>query len=151
MEIVMGKTYSNDSARLLISGLAMCGLLTISSADEVPRRWDRDLSLTPAQIVALKKLGEGGDNEACARLAKYYDFYAGDKEAARIWFEKAARNGHVQSQYNLGVRLMYRIKDPAVCREARAWFQMALDSGEPRARKAVDDLGDCAGAAVIPR
>lgn len=147
----MGKKHSKDIARLLVSCIAMCGLLTISSAAEVPLRLDRGLRLTPAKIVALKKLGDGGDNEACARLAIYYDFYAGDKEAARVWFEKAARNGHVQSQYNLGVRLMYRIKDPAVCREARAWFQMALDSGEPLARKALDDLGDCAGEAVIPR
>lgn len=119
--------------------------------NEVPQRLDQGLSLTPAGIKSLQAKGKAGDNAACVRLAMYYDFYANNRDAATFWFEQAARNGHVQSQYNLGMRLMLKVKDPAICREARGWFQMALDSGEPRARKHVDDLGDCAGVAPTAR
>jgi TPR repeat protein len=104
---------------------------------------DQDLRLTKVQISSLEKLAKSGDNEAAAKLARYFDFYVHDYDSAKFWFETAARNGHVQSQYNLGVRLMTKRKDAGSCREAQSWFNMALANGSSKAQKALDELGPC--------
>lgn len=117
--------------------------LAAPTTTTIPQRINKDLSLTKPEISALEMQAESGNNEAAVKLARYYDFYVRDYQIARFWFEKAARNGHVQSQYNLGVRLMTKRKDAASCIEAQFWFQMALENGLLKARAALDELGQC--------
>jgi TPR repeat protein len=127
--------------------LAILGIPGHANADastmSQPRRMDQDLRLAKRQISSLEKLAQAGDNEAAAKLARYFDFYVHDYETAKLWFEKAARNGHVQSQYNLGVRLMTKRKDAESCREAQSWFNMALANGSLKAQRALVELGPC--------
>jgi len=110
---------------------------------ELPRRLDQDLCLTKEEGSVLETRAEAGDNEAAAKLARYYDFYVHDYNSAKYWFEKAARNGHVQSQYNLGVRLYLKKRDAESCKEAQYWFRMALANGLFEAQEALDYLGEC--------
>lgn len=116
---------------------------TTVEATEMPRRIDQDLMLTIEEISMLETLARTGDNDAAIKLARYYDFYARDYETAKFWFEHAARNGNVQSQYNLGVRLLLKREDPESCAEAQYWFKMALANGSLEAQDALNNLGGC--------
>lgn len=132
---------------LLAFNLALAVTPSYALADAIyvsqPRRMDQDLRLTKEQISKLENLAQAGNNEAAAKLARYFDFYLHDYDSAKFWFETAARNGHVQSQYNLGVRLMTKRKDAVSCREAQSWFRMALENGLLKAQRALDELGPC--------
>ena len=114
-----------------------------AEATELPRSIDEDLMLTMEEISMMEVRAHAGDNDAAAKLARYYDFYVRDYKSAKFWFEHAARNGHVQSQYNLGVRLLLKRNDAESCVEARYWFNMALANGFSEAQDALDYLGSC--------
>jgi len=104
---------------------------------------NQDLALTKADISALIARAQAGDNKAAVKLAFYFDFYERDYDSATFWFKKAARNGDVKSEYNLGVRLLMQSKDPEKCREATFWLKMALANGMSRARRSLEELGPC--------
>ena len=98
--------------------------------------------LTEPQRMELIGKANAGDNAAAARLGFFYDFTTRDRDAAYYWFKKAALNGHVMSQYNLGVRSLGTSR-PDKCSEAKYWFTMASQSGMAKAQENVDRLGDC--------
>ncbi len=98
--------------------------------------------LTESQRDELIRKANAGDNEAAARLGFFYDFTTRDRDAAYYWFRKAALNGHVQTQYNLGVRTLGTSR-PDKCTEAKYWFAMAIQNGMAKAQESLDRLGDC--------
>jgi TPR repeat protein len=83
-----------------------------------PKRLIQDLELTKAEVSVLTNQAKAGVNQAAVKLAHYYDFYVHSYDAAKFWIENAAKNGDVQSQYNMGVRLMTQRKDSERCKEA---------------------------------
>lgn len=101
------------------------------------------LGLTVAQRDELISEANSGNNEAAARLGMFYDFATKDRESAYYWFKKAALNGHVMSQYNLGVRSLGK-RSFESCTEAKYWFDLASKNGMEKAQRAFDEVGDCA-------
>ncbi len=107
-----------------------------------PRFANSDLGLTNAQRDKLIAEANAGNNTAAARLGMYYDFTTSDRESAYYWFRKAALNGHLQSQYNLGVRSLGK-RSLENCIEAKYWFEMASKNGMEKAQQALERLDDC--------
>lgn len=101
------------------------------------------LGLTVAQRDELISEANSGNNNAAARLGMFYDFVTKDRESAYYWFTKAALNGHVMSQYNLGVRSLGK-RSFESCTEAKYWFDLASKNGMEKAQRALDEVGDCA-------
>jgi len=99
--------------------------------------------LTEAERNELVGKANAGDNKAASRLGFFYDFTTRDRDAAYYWFKKAALNGHVESQYNLGVRTL-GTSSPVKCSEAKYWFTMASQNGMEKAQRSLENLGDCA-------
>jgi len=105
--------------------------------------------LTEAERNELVDKANAGDNRAAARLGFFYDFTTRNRDAAYYWFKKAALNGDVTSQYNLGVRVL-GTSSPDKCTEAKYWFTMASQNGMEQAKKSLDSLGDCPGSPQQP-
>ncbi|WP_426340485.1 tetratricopeptide repeat protein [Pseudoduganella sp. S-14] len=98
--------------------------------------------LTEAERNELVDKANAGDNSAAVRLGFFYDFTTRNRGAADYWFRKSALNGHVTSQYNLGVRVL-GTSNPDKCTEAKYWFTMASQNGMDQAKKNLERLGDC--------
>jgi TPR repeat protein len=107
-----------------------------------PVSMNASLDLTVSQKARLIARANRGDNEAAARLGMYFDFVAGHHPAAYFWFRKAALNGHVKSQFNLGVRSLGK-KTFQSCNEARYWFEMAKKNGKESAQKELSRMPNC--------
>lgn len=86
-----------------------------------------------ASAVAIwRPLAEGGDADAQFNLGQAYRLGRGvqlDLSAARVWFERAARSGHVDAQTTLGL-LAFQNGDRVT---GLKWLKAAADQGEPRA------------------
>ncbi len=98
--------------------------------------------LTDLQKSILITRANKGDNDAASRLGLYFDFVTGHHSAAYFWFKKAATNGHVKSQFNLGVRSLGK-KTFESCNEATYWFRLASKNGMLQAQKELDRGIDC--------
>ncbi|MFL6760730.1 SPOR domain-containing protein [Sphingomonas sp.] len=86
----------------------------------------------PAAIAIWRPLAEGGDADAQFNLGQAYRLGRGvplDLAAAKIWFERAARSGHLDAETTLGL-LVFQNGDRA---EGLKWLKQAADQGEPRA------------------
>jgi TPR repeat protein len=86
----------------------------------------------PAAVAIWRPLAEGGDADAQFNLGQAYRLGRGvqlDLAAARIWFERAARSGHLDAETTLGL-LMFQNGDRA---GGLKWLKQAADQGEPRA------------------
>ena len=73
-----------------------------------------------------------GDADAQFNLGQAYRLGRGvplDLSAAKIWFERAARSGHLDAQTTLGL-LIFQNGDRA---GGLKWLKQAADQGEPRA------------------
>jgi TPR repeat protein len=86
----------------------------------------------PAAIAIWRPLAEAGDADAQFNLGQAYRLGRGvplDLAAAKIWFERAARKGHLDAETTLGL-LVFQNGDRA---EGLKWLKQAADQGEPRA------------------
>jgi hypothetical protein len=83
-------------------------------------------------IAAWRPLAEAGDSDAAFNLGQAYRLGRGTQTnlgAAQTWFERAARNGHVDAQTTLGLLLFQNGNQTGGLR----WLRQAADQGEPRA------------------
>jgi hypothetical protein len=86
----------------------------------------------PGAVAIWRPLAEAGDADAQFNLGQAYRLGRGvelNLAAAKIWFERAARNGHLDAQTTLGL-LIFQNGDRA---EGLKWLKQAADQGEPRA------------------
>ena len=87
----------------------------------------------PAKAVAIwRGLADKGDNDAAFNLGQAYRLGRGvspDSGAAKKWFERAARAGHLDAQVSLGLLLF----DSGDRVSALGWLKRAAERGEPRA------------------
>ena len=87
----------------------------------------------PAKAVAIwRGLADKGDNDAAFNLGQAYRLGRGvspDSGAAKKWFERAARAGHLDAQVSLGLLLF----DSGDRTSALGWLKRAAERGEPRA------------------
>lgn len=92
--------------------------------------WQR--SDYPHAVAIWRPLAEGGDADAQFNLGQAYRLGRGvplDLAAATIWFERAARSGHLDAETTLGL-LTFQNGDRAA---GLKWLKQAADQGEPRA------------------
>src|SRR5437763_3427568 len=86
----------------------------------------------PGAIAVWRPLAEAGDADAQFNLGQAYRLGRGvplDLSAAKLWFERAARSGHVDAETTLGL-LTFQNGDRV---EGLKWLKAAADQGEPRA------------------
>ena len=86
----------------------------------------------PGAVAIWRPLAEGGDADAQFNLGQAYRLGRGvqlDLAAAKIWFERAARAGHLDAETTLGL-LTFQNGDRA---GGLKWLKQAADQGEPRA------------------
>ena len=126
----------------MMGATAACGTLRQLNDEDAPISMNASFQLNEVQKIQLMDAANNGDNEAAERLAQYFDFVNGNHAAAYFWFKKAALNGHVRSQFNLGVRSL-GIKTFESCTEAVSWFSLASSNGMEKAKQALDRMGDC--------
>lgn len=115
-----------------------CGLILVSLAGAASAQtvkagveaWQRN---DPARAVSIwKPLAERGDADAQFNLGQAYRMGRGvsiDLAQAQGWFERAARQGHVDSATSLGLMLFQNGNRIAGMR----WLKAAADAGEARA------------------
>jgi uncharacterized protein len=86
----------------------------------------------PAAIGIWRPLAEAGDADAAFNLGQAYRLGRGvptNLAAAQIWFERAARKGHLDAQTTLGLLLF----DSGNRAGGLRWLKAAAEKGEPRA------------------
>lgn len=86
----------------------------------------------PGAIAIWRPLAEAGDADAQFNLGQAYRLGRGvplDLSVAKIWFERAARSGHVDAETTLGL-LTFQNGDRVT---GLKWLKAAADQGEPRA------------------
>jgi TPR repeat protein len=64
-----------------------------------------------------------------------------DRAKAVAWFLKAAEQGNVKAQYNLGVMYDTGAGVPRSHTQAVAWYSKAADQGDADAKRALQRLG----------
>lgn len=78
-----------------------------------------------------------GDPESCFRyglaLKQGTADIPKDLAEARVWFEKAARNGHLEAMVHLAELQRWGAGGPRLTGEARSWLQRAAEGGHPQA------------------
>ncbi len=85
-----------------------------------------------AAIAIWRPLAESGDADAQFNLGQAYRLGRGvpiNLAAAKTWFERAARTGHLDAQTTLGL-LLFQNGDQA---QGLTWLKQAAEKGEPRA------------------
>lgn len=83
-------------------------------------------------VAIWRPLAESGDSDAAFNLGQAYRLGRGVQTnlgAAQTWFERAARNGHLDAQTTLGLLLFQNGNQTGGLR----WLKQAADQGEPRA------------------
>jgi TPR repeat protein len=121
------------SPKYLVAAVLVAALAAPVSAQSVKTgidAWQRaDYS---AAVGIWRPLAEGGDADAQFNLGQAYRLGRGvplDLSAAKVWFERAARNGHVDAETTLGL-LTFQNGDRV---QGLKWLKAAADQGEPRA------------------
>lgn len=93
--------------------------------------WQR--SDYPGAVRVWRPLAEKGDADAQFNLGQAYRLGRGvptNLSAAKTWFERAARQGHVDAQTTLGLMLFQNGEQA----EGIKWLKLAAEKGEPRAQ-----------------
>jgi TPR repeat protein len=116
-------------ALLALSALvaAPVGATTVRAGIDAWQRGDY-----PRAVATWRTLAEKGDADAAFNLGQAYRLGRGvnsDSAAAKRWFEKAARAGHLDAQVSLGLLLFDSGDRPT----AFEWLGKAAERGEPRA------------------
>ena len=113
--------------------ILMATLSTPLSAQSVKAGIDAWQKADYAGAVAIwRPLAEKGDADAAFNLGQAYRLGRGVQTnlgAAQTWFERAARDGHVDAQTTLGLMLFQNGNQIAGLR----WLRQAADQGDPRA------------------
>lgn len=96
--------------------------------------WFREAAIqgNPEALARLTELAGGGDAEAQFLVGSMHATGRGvekNLEAARKWLAKAAKAGHVKSQYNLAVLLEEAGEED----QARQWYKKAAAQGHVKA------------------
>src|SRR3954452_18213912 len=121
------------SPKYLVAAVLAAALTAPLSAQSVKagiEAWQR--ADYAAAVGIWRPLAEGGDADAQFNLGQAYRLGRGvplDLSAAKIWFERAARNGHLDAETTLGL-LTFQNGDRA---QGLKWLKAAADQGEPRA------------------
>src|SRR5881409_1954422 len=121
------------TAKYLVAAMiavAIAGRLPAQSVKAGIDAWQRADYL--AAIAIWRPLAEAGDADAQFNLGQAYRLGRGvplDLSVAKIWFERAARSGHVDAETTLGL-LIFQNGDRV---EGLKWLKAAADQGEPRA------------------
>jgi TPR repeat protein len=119
--------------RSLLLGLAISVAAMPVAAQSVRagiEAWQR--GDTAGAVAIWRPLAEKGDADAAFNLGQAYRLGKGvplDLSQAQNWLERAARNGHVDAQANLGLLLFQNGNRVAGMR----WLKAAAESGEARA------------------
>src|SRR4051812_19249431 len=121
------------SAKYLVAAMLAVALAAPLPAQSVKAgidAWQRaDYS---AAVAIWRHLAEGGDADAQFNLGQAYRLGRGvplDLSAAKVWFERAARSGHLDAETTLGLLTFQNGDRPAGLK----WLKQAADQGEPRA------------------
>jgi len=82
-----------------------------------------------AEVPILYTRAEAGHTDAQYRLGQLASGLDPPQLAeARTWWTRAAKGGHADAQYNLGLLLATRLDPPEVA-EARTWWSRAAEAG----------------------
>ena len=121
------------SAKYLVAAMMAVAAAAPLSAQSVKAGIDAWQRADYADAITIwRPLAEGGDADAQFNLGQAYRLGRGvplDLAAAKVWFERAARSGHVDAQTTLGL-LTFQNGDRAT---GLKWLRAAADQGEPRA------------------
>ena len=93
--------------------------------------------------MGFKVAAEAGDAIAQFFVGGAFNMGKGvpvDYEQARVWYEKAAAQGHTSSVSSLGRLAQYGRGQPPSYRRARELFQQAIDMGNENAVKSLQEL-----------
>ncbi len=119
--------------KLLVAAALLLALPAPVAAQSVKagiEAWQRaDYS---AAVAIWRPLAEGGDADAAFNLGQAYRLGRGvptNLAIAKSWFERAARQNHVDAQTTLGL-LLFQSGDQA---EGLKWLKAAAEQGEARA------------------
>lgn len=119
--------------KYLVPAALLIGLAPPLSAQSVTAGIDAWQRADYAGAVAIwRPLAEKGDADAEFNLGQAYRLGRGvqtNVAAAKIWFERAANQGHVDAQTTLGLLLFEAGDQP----NGLKWLKKAADQGEPRA------------------
>src|SRR3982751_3361839 len=117
----------------LVTAALLLALAAPGSAQSVKagiEAWQRaDYS---SAVAIWRPLAENGDADAAFNLGQAYRLGRGvptNLSAAKTWFERAARQNHVDAQTTLGL-LLFQSGDQA---EGLKWLKAAAEQGEARA------------------
>jgi TPR repeat protein len=111
--------------------IAPVSILPAQSVKSGIEAWQR--SDYVGAVNVWRPLAEKGDADAQFNLAQSYRLGRGVKtnlSAAKTWFERAARQGHVDAQTTLGL-LLFQNGDQA---QGVKWLKPAAEKGEARAQ-----------------
>jgi TPR repeat protein len=121
------------SAKYLVAAMLAVALAAPLSAQSVKAGIDAWQRADYSRAIAIwRPLAEAGDADAQFNLGQAYRLGRGvplDLSAAKIWFERAARSGHVDAETTLGL-LIFQNGDRTA---GLKWLKAAADQGEPRA------------------
>ena len=115
---------------LILALLAAAAPATAQSVKAGIEAWQR--SEYAAAVAIWRPLAEAGDADAAFNLGQAYRLGRGvplNLAAAQTWFERAARDGHVDAQTTLGL-LLFDIGNRVT---GLRWLRSAAERGEPRA------------------
>src|SRR5437764_3321149 len=121
------------SAKYLVAAMLAVALAAPLPAQSVKAgidAWQR--ADYPGAIAIWRPLAEAGDADAQFNLGQAYRLGRGvplDLSVAKVWFERAARSGHVDAETTLGL-LTFQNGDRVT---GLKWLKAAADQGEPRA------------------
>ncbi len=109
------------------------------SKEKTERTPGESFYLSNNDIKQLSLQAEKGDGTAAFRLYKYYELYLEDHKLSFYWLKKAAENGHVIAEYNLGVEFLdnEERKDRT---QALYWLRKAAQGGNSEAKEILDKI-----------
>jgi cell division septation protein DedD len=116
------------AAALLLAGAAPPTAQSVKSGIEAWQRSDYS-----GAVAIWRPLAEKGDADAQFNLGQAYRLGRGvttNLAAAQTWFERAAKQGHLDAETTLGL-LLFQNGDRA---EGLKWLKQAADRGEARAQ-----------------
>lgn len=121
------------SPKYLVAAALFAAIAAPVSAQSVKagiEAWQR--SDYPAAVAIWRPLAEAGDADAQFNLGQAYRLGRGvpiNLSAAKTWFERAARSGHLDAETTLGL-LLFQNGEQA---QGLKWRKQAADKDEPRA------------------
>jgi TPR repeat protein len=101
----------------------------------------RDLGEVDKAIHYYQIAAETGNVSSQTSISCLYD-QKGDFKNAAFWAKKAAENGDVLAQYNLGIYYLYGKGVPKNSQTARSYFTMAAEQGDEDAIQILENWNE---------